>query len=106
MASWMTPHDLELLKDRGAETNAPVAASQSPAGLRPVGGLGGDPRANPYLVDLIPGMTEGAKDLSPAQTPAVPGLQGNFAPLKNQPQPSDQFKLPDDSKYFPQLKRF
>ena len=109
MASWMTPHDLELLKDKGAETNAPVGAGQTPVGTRPaVRGLGGDLRANPYLVDLFPGMTEGPKDLSPAPGPtlALPAPTSDLAPLKNQPQPSDQFKLSDDSKYFPQLKRF
>lgn len=108
MASWMTPHDLELLKDKGAEANPPLAENQSPAGMRPAGGLGADSRANPYLADLAPGLIEGPKDLAPAPGQALPGPgpKGDFAPLKNQPPPSDQFKLPDDSKYFPQLKRF
>jgi len=110
MSSWMTPRDLELLKDKGAEASSPVVANPSSAGLRPAagGGLGADPHANPYLVDLTPGLSEGPKDLVPAPGPtlALPTPTGDLAPLKNQPQPVDQFKLPDDSKYFPQLKRF
>lgn len=108
MAAWMTPHDLELLKDKGAEANTPLTPNQPPAGMRPAGGPGADPRANPYLADLAPGLSEGPKDLAPApgQALAVPGPKGDFAPLENQPPPAEQFKLPDDSKYFPQLKRF
>jgi hypothetical protein len=104
--------------DNSLRSDAPGSAGHAAA---PGGGLALEPRSNPYLADLAPGFAGGTKDLgagpnpaAPALAPpvlaapvlAAPALKNDFEPLKNQPQPGDQFKLQDDSKYFPQLKRF
>ncbi len=111
MSSWMTPHDLELLKDKSAEANPAGVATQPPHGGRgpaSAGGLVPDAHANPYLVDLAPGLSEGPRDQGPAASAAlaIPAPKTDLVPPKNQPPPAEQFKLQDDSKYFPQLKRF
>lgn len=127
MSAWMTPRDLELLKVKNADTSGPGATGRTAAdGSLHGDGLGTgrgpnaanaglDAHINPYLANSAPGLTEGTKDLEagpalgvPSYAPAssLPAIKGDFDPVKPPVPPADLLKPQDDSKYFPQLKRF
>jgi len=68
-------------------------------------------QANPYLADALPHATAKPKPSStpPAASPPEPAslaVKDDAPPAKPAGPPAEVRKAQDDSKYFPQLKRF
>jgi hypothetical protein len=113
LEGWMSPQDFALLKAKEADANTPgvdAATGQSPG--KPTPARTGR-TVNPYLVETPPTIPAPApsKPTQPAASLAAAGVAP--APGKNDPPaaktpapPPDVLKAQDDSKYFPQLKRF
>jgi hypothetical protein len=111
LSAWMTPHDLEVLKLQGTDTNRPGlgggAGRKSQPAARMMPGLSG----NPYLADSVAAVPAGAK--APEKAPSVNLPAPVSLAVKNDPPlakppgpPAEVIKSQDDAKYFPQLKRF
>ena len=111
LKTWITPRDYELLKAKGTDVNpagVPLGINRdatAPAGLFP-----GMP-VNPYLANAAPDVTAKPKPRPnpPAATPPEPAslaVKDDAAPAKTAGAPAEVRKAQDDSKYFPQLKRF
>ena len=111
LKTWITPRDYELLKAKGSDANppgVPLGIARDP--VAPAGMFPGMP-ANPYLVNAVPGVT--AKPKPGPNSPATPppesaslAAKADAAPAKTAGPPAEVRKAQDDSKYFPQLKRF
>ena len=111
LATWMTPHDLEVLKLKGPETNPTGGAGASSRGSTPRGSLTAGAPANPYLPGPAPvAPVDGkAPPVTPAATlpaPASLAVKNDATPAKTPGPPAEVLKSQDDAKYFPQLKRF
>jgi hypothetical protein len=111
LKAWITPRDYELLKAKDSDAKPPGAMvgvgrnAMAPTGLFP-----GMP-ANPYLPDAAPGIT--AKPKAHPIPPAAPPPESASLAVKNDATspktagpPAEVRKAQDESKYFPQLKRF
>ena len=112
LKTWITSRDYELLKAKGSDGNPRglTAGAGRDDALAPAGLTPGMP-PNPYLPDAAPGVA--AKPIPRPNPPAAtpPGsvslaAKDNAAPAKTAGPPAEVRKAQDDSKYFPQLKRF
>jgi len=113
LTTWMTPRDIELLKAKDEAANSSGLAAAAIAG-QPSTVLNADPqgqRPNPYVNSTPQGSTAGIKTppTAPAPKPPaslVPEVKNDGAPVKTPGPPADVRKAQEESKYFPQLKRF
>ncbi len=111
LATWMTPHDLEVLKLKESATNPNGLAGASVRSSKTRGGLTAGAPANPYLPGPAPAAPVDGKAPPgiPAATlpaPASLAVNNDATPAKPPGPPVEMLKSQGDAKYFPQLKRF
>lgn len=111
LATWMTPHDLEVLKLKDSTTNPTGLAGATGRSSKTRGGLTTGPPANPYLPVPAPmapaeGKTPPGAPAATLPAPASLAAKTETAPAKTPGPPAEVIKSQADAKYFPQLKRF
>ena len=112
LATWMTPHDLEVLKLKDAEPNPTIPGGTAGRRNQPPATLTAGAPANPYLAGLAPAASaDGKAPVNPPAAltrpaPAALAAKSDAAPAKTPGPPAEVLKSQDDAKYFPQLKRF
>ncbi len=111
LTTWMTPHDVEVLKLKGPEPSPSGLTAESSPGPKARSVQTAGTPSNPYLPGPAPAAPAGGK--IPPGTPAVPlpapaslAAKNEAAPAKTPGPPPEVLKSQDDAKHFPQLKRF
>jgi hypothetical protein len=111
LATWMTPHDREVLGLNDSAQNPTGVAGATGRESKPRGRLTAGAPANPYLpgpapVALVDGKAPPSTPAANLPAPAALTDKIDAAPAQPPGPPAAVLKSQDAAKYFPQLKRF